>query len=553
MAADKEIALDLKINGGSTVGELKAEFKELMAVIEKTEAGTKEYAAAVSRLGAVKGDLKDLKDDIKALDPGDKAAAFAQLGSSIAGMYAGATAAAELFGAGNEDIEKSILKVQAATSIAMGVQSAFDTLRNAQVIKYITSQRLLDAQNKILTITNRVLGVSFTTVLGPISLIIAAVAAMGLVIYALRDKFEPVTKYIMGFVDTLMKSVRAVGSFLGLMDSEEEVAAEKRLSKSLERNKRNLQLMEAAGQDTYALKRKILNQELAMLEKGTKEWDEKNLELQVLDTQRRKSNWEQREKDREEMEKKAEEARKKREAERMKAEEDAYRRFRERMKGITDGYSLDSRNPLANMEALEAKKREIAKATFDHQMELRGLEISAAEEDAAREAADLEMKKRFAQEEMTVKMDTYSAVGNAAGALADLLGRHTAAGKALALAQIALDTWVGVARTLANPTVIPEPFGTIAKIASVTSIVAAGVMAAKNALAVKVPGGGGGSAPRMSGSVPAPPSIQAVTQNTASTILNPQQQNQQKVVVVESDIRKSSARVQTIEKAAKIG
>lgn len=164
-----------------SVGELKQEFNDLNAVIEKTKVGTDEYKQATTRLAAVKevlsgvasdvtqvanankvltsglpalnkeykdlqrsiqggklsadelqkalfragevrGQIRDLNTQINALDPERRFAAFAKIGSTIASGFAAAQAATALFGDENEDLLKILVKVQAATALAQGLQ-----------------------------------------------------------------------------------------------------------------------------------------------------------------------------------------------------------------------------------------------------------------------------------------------------------------------------------------------------------------------------------------------------------------------------------------------
>ncbi len=130
-----------------------------------------------------------------------------------------------------------------------------------------------------------------------------------------------------------------------------------------------------------------------------------------------------------------------------------------------------------------------------------------------KDAADEQYKNEKALADFRIQ--TAQNVGNALSALGDLIGRQTIAGKALAIAQATINTWLGVTQVLANKTVLPEPLGTINKIASVVAVVAAGLGAVKNIVKTN-PGssGGGGDAGSLSVSAP-----------STSAPIAPQQQN----------------------------
>ncbi len=83
-------------------------------------------------------------------------------------------------------------------------------------------------------------------------------------------------------------------------------------------------------------------------------------------------------------------------------------------------------------------------------------------------------------------------VGNALGALGDLVGKQTAAGKALGIAQALINTYIGVTEILRQKSVLPSPADYIAKAINVAATLASGFKAVKAITSVKVPGGGGG-------------------------------------------------------------
>jgi hypothetical protein len=121
----EDIAFNLEVNtggGAKSLSDLKKEFKELQGELAKTKTGTKEYQLALEKLGQVKDDIGDLRDTINALNPEGKVAAFAKVGSTIASGFAAAQGAAALFGAESEELQKTMLKVQAAMALAEGIK-----------------------------------------------------------------------------------------------------------------------------------------------------------------------------------------------------------------------------------------------------------------------------------------------------------------------------------------------------------------------------------------------------------------------------------------------
>lgn len=140
------------------------------------------------------------------------------------------------------------------------------------------------------------------------------------------------------------------------------------------------------------------------------------------------------------------------------------------------------------------------------------------------------------------------------GALSDLVGKQTAAGKVLGIAQATINTFIGATEVLRAKSTLPEPLGTIVKIANVTAIIASGLSAVKNIMKVQVPGGsgGGGSVP----SVSAP--LQAQLPTASTTSLDQRSLNQignatSRAFVVESDITNNQERIRRLNRAARLG
>lgn len=126
-------------------------------------------------------------------------------------------------------------------------------------------------------------------------------------------------------------------------------------------------------------------------------------------------------------------------------------------------------------------------------------ELKAAEKTGA-DTTKIEQKHTLAKKKID---DAYlnskiSAYGEMFGNLAQMLGEDTAAGKAAAIAQATINTLQGVTATLSAQSVLPEPFGTAAKIISAGAILANGMMQVKKISSVSVPSRAeGGSIPTL--------------------------------------------------------
>jgi hypothetical protein len=111
-----------------------------------------------------------------------------------------------------------------------------------------------------------------------------------------------------------------------------------------------------------------------------------------------------------------------------------------------------------------------------------------------------ESQLSLARAEAEGKRALLAITAQALGQFSELLGRQTAEGKALAVAQATINAYLAISEVWKAPNPYPEPFGTATKVASTVVVGAAAFKSISDILAVQVPGGGGGG-----GSAAAPP------------------------------------------------
>jgi len=159
---------------------------------------------------------------------------------------------------------------------------------------------------------------------------------------------------------------------------------------------------------------------------------------------------------------------------------------------------------------------------------------------------------------LQAKIELLSATANVLGTFSDMLGKQTAAGKTLAIAQASINAYLGISEVWRAKNIYPEPFGTGIKIASTVAVAASAFANVKKIIAVQVPGGGGGgSAPSLSTSTAplAPTPMQTNTTLDAKSIQGVGQASQggtSRTFVLDSDIKNSQERQARIQRAARI-
>lgn len=200
----------------------------------------------------------------------------------------------------------------------------------------------------------------------------------------------------------------------------------------------------------------------------------------------------------------------------------------------------------------EAEKNSIWQSKALESIKLNGAQILAIDQ------ANSDARKKLTQEERDMRVNAALDIADASLALGSIIGEQTKAGKALGVASALINTYVGASEVIRAKSVLPEPFGTIQKIASVAGIIATGIKSVKSIMSVQVPnvrgasGGGGGMPSIPSMNLSAPLMAQAST-----TTLNQAQINQignvaARAYVVESDVSGNQERITRLNRAARI-
>jgi hypothetical protein len=154
-----------------------------------------------------------------------------------------------------------------------------------------------------------------------------------------------------------------------------------------------------------------------------------------------------------------------------------------------------------------------------------------------------------------------SIVSGILGKAADLLGKQTAAGKALAISEAVINTYTGATAALRSKVPFPEPVATGIRIAQAALIIGAGLKSVHEIAKTKVPGGGGVSVPSMSfpsmgnTSAPLTPQVSStrLDQDSLNSIGNAAIQLPQRAFVLESDVSDNQERITMLNRAARLG
>jgi hypothetical protein len=162
--------------------------------------------------------------------------------------------------------------------------------------------------------------------------------------------------------------------------------------------------------------------------------------------------------------------------------------------------------------------------------------------------ARVDIAKKEADQKIALAQQSAAALT----ALSDIVGKETAAGKALAISSALINTYLGITQALK----LPFPASIPATVIAATT----GFSAVKNIIATKVPGasssGGVGnmSTPNVSAAAPiAPAQPQAQTTSLNTETINALGNQAIRSYVVESDVTSSQQRIAAIQQRARFG
>ncbi len=155
------------------------------------------------------------------------------------------------------------------------------------------------------------------------------------------------------------------------------------------------------------------------------------------------------------------------------------------------------------------------------------------------------------------KLKQLQIYGQALGQIADLVGKSTVAGKAMAVAEATINTYAAAAGVLRNAGKGPQGGIPGFAIAQMIATIAAGLVTVRNIVKTKVPNqGSSGSVPSIGADVQAPitprPQVQttALDQNSLNQIGNA---TTVRAFVIEQDVANNSERVRRLNRAARLG
>lgn len=495
MATEKEkIVFGVDIETGkavSSVASLKSELKSLENAINSGQLQGEAFTTAAKRAGELKDQIADTKALINAFNPEAKFQAFASVLGGVANGFAVVQGAAALLGEENEDLEKAILKTQAAISIATGVNGLLGMKDAFVILAQVIKSQVVSAFSS--------LGKAIKS-----TGIIALVASLAVLIYQWYEETKAVNDAAKA-QEKLNKQVAEYSDKIKDLRIEGARGREKERLEILKHHNDQLRAVDAAvKEETYTVEQgellkaqirenhALANQE--MIAKFAKEDSDKKIQAQIEEG--------------------------------------------EALLELAKAQGTETMTQKREQDGLELQllKLKYEKGLLSHN------EYTAAvkrnEIEFARFQSDLGKK----EEER--RLATLSAAGDGLRSIASLSEQGAAETKALGVASATIDTYVGATKAYAQ--------GGVLGFASAAAIIAAGLANVAKIIAVPLPSNKTANTPIPS--PPSVQGVSnntniAASQPISTTVLNV---GDQRVYVLESDITNSQNNVKKIIRKATI-
>ena len=584
--------IEIDVNTGDSaksLSDLRNEFKDIQKQLSGLTPGTEEYINALKRLGAVKDDIGDLKDEINAFAGADKKiAAVTNVMGGLASGFQAAQGAAALFGADNEALNETMVKLQATMAITQGIQGLAGMGDSLKAVGNLLRSTTIGTQ--VATVAQRIYNAVMAA--NPVGLLIAGLTALvgviALVVNAMGDEDEAQKEVIANREKELQlmqeadKAMQKETDFRKSLaeaqgkSAQELAALNEELSKQrIKRIDEEIKTANKLFKDRLVLMKNTSGDEYIELQKANSETLKlmKDLANERLDIQRNLQ---------------IQNAKLETEANKASAEKSKQRvieKKEESNKEFEDALAEAER--LSNIEIEKEKKLEEQRAARLKEMRDQQIaeQIKADEEygklleektkkEEEEEKKALENKKKAKEQEVALTLQGLQSIQSLADAFA---GKSEASQKkafqikkAASLAQATIETYQAAQSAFASQMAIPTPDAPIRANIAAAIAIASGLARVAVIAKTKFEGGGGGASGgggggnlgtfSQGGGGGQPP--QGLTAQNTVTQLNPDgtvagQGNREaapmKAYVVESESRAVTERVNKLSNNSKIG
>jgi len=574
--AKTTVALELEVSSTaaeSSVGSFKKQLRdanqELLTLNEKFGATSKEAIAAAKKVANLKDAIGDAKQLSEAFNPDAKFNALAGAVTGAASGFQALQGAQALFGTESKELEETLVKLNSVMALSQGLngilaaKDAFIAL-GAQIKNSTVFIRANELATKAAAIVMKLFGQGVETTSTSFKVLKGAIAAtgIGLLVVLIGEAVQAFQEFTSAadkaaesqkkFNDLALKNaedeLKRVNTKL---DSEERFAIARaklagaseeeifQIEQEYKRKKLEAQnnfirqaysLDEDRGDEAVAQAKKIneegqlaeLNNQIRLKQIRDKAAIDPAIEADRVAKERAKKQQEQKE---------------------LNAFQDLQEAKKAISKQANEAGDLALENAQKQFDAQAEQEEEAAKKSAENKIYWQQF------------YANLKLKSeaellKSEQDAAAQRVANLQSVADSTNKLSDVVGKQTAAGKALAIASATINTFLAGTEALKAIKTAANPVQALAGIATMAAVIASGLRTVKSIVGVKVPGSGGG------GSIAAPSlgnfSPQATTTNLNQQSINAIGNVAARAYVLETDVSGNQERIRRLNRAARI-
>jgi hypothetical protein len=606
MAVNETVALNVTADTRTLRTQLREATQDFLKLQQSGSATATEINNAAKRAAELKERISDAKDTIAAFNPEAKFKAFGQVIQGVAGAFAATQGALALVGVEGEEVQKTLVKVQGALALSeglntvLGLQDAFGNLSN----RVKESSLFIGANSVVTNVAGKIFkifGLEVATTSVAFRGLKTAIAAtgIGLLVIALGEAVSAFQAFANRAEDA--KKAQEELNKAVIKGAQTQIEGEKDYLKRQEENDLARAKRKGATEaELFAITDKFARLNINSQERFAKEIqgkgkeaDDAEKELKNLKSKRDtdlinfqtnqivKAREAQLKATQENLAKIAQEE----EAFAAENEKRIARLFELQKQGLDEtDTKLFNLKTQYEQDIKLFSDNEVLKARLTEQYEEERFRIkrdSVKKDEKAGEAEFKKFEKRTekennsrlklenilnkklttsikeqSEEQVTIKKLTedqkLNIISQAFQTAIKLAGEGTVVGKALAIADATINTYVGASRALKD---YPAPFSFIAA----ATTIAQGLLTVNSIINTKVPSdagvsdsSGGASIPGAGAGAPiAPRAVEPTPTTLDQTSLNSINNVTTRAYVVESDITGSQQRISRIEKASR--
>jgi hypothetical protein len=254
--------------------QLREAREDLLRLQDQYGEFSKEAVAAAKKVASLNDALGDSSSLVDAFNPDKKFVAFGQAISGVAGGFSALQGAIALTGVESEELNKALLKVQAAMAISQGIDQVLDAMQGfknlSAVIQSTTAYRKADTlATGLASKAQRLFGIEVVATSTSFKVLKGAIAATGIGLLVVAIGFA--VEKLIAFTNRSKEAAEAQKQLKQAMQESESAALQAGLAFNDQLQKLDVARAKARGasdKELFALEQRNYDERIRMMEKS---------------------------------------------------------------------------------------------------------------------------------------------------------------------------------------------------------------------------------------------------------------------------------------------